>query len=57
MTLYEYLEKREQVLDNQLEKVMEQDTINAVAVSVINAQITELEIIKVALEDGKIEGI
>lgn len=57
MTLSEYIEKREQVLDNQLEKVMEQDTINVLEVSVINAQITELERIKVALEDGKIGGI
>jgi hypothetical protein len=57
MTLSEYIEKREEVLDAQLEKVMEKDTINMLEVSVINAQITELEIIKVALEDGKIEGI
>ena len=56
MTLSEYIENREQALDNQLEKVMEQDTINAVAVAVVNAQITELELIKIALEDGKIEG-
>lgn len=57
MTLREYIENREQALDNQIEIIMEQDTINAVAVAVVNAQITELEVIKVALEDGKIEGI
>ena len=57
MTLNEYLEKREQELDNQLEKIMESDTINAAAVIVFNAQITELAIIKAALEDGEIEGI
>ena len=57
MTLREYIEKREQVLDNQLEKVMAQDVINSIAISVVNAQLTELEILKVAVEDGKIEGI
>lgn len=57
MTLSEYIEKREQVLENQLEKIMEQDTINALAVSVVNSQLTELGIIKIALEDGKIEEI
>lgn len=55
MTLYEYLEKREQELDNQLEKIKEQDTINAAGIIVFNAQITELAIIKAALEDGEIQ--
>lgn len=57
MTLREYIEKREQVIDNQLEKVIKQDTINAPAIIFADIQMTELELIKVALEDGEIEGI
>ena len=57
MTLREYIEKREQVIDNQLEKVIKQDTINTPAIVFANIQMTELELIKVALEDGEIEGI
>lgn len=32
MTLKEYIEKREQVIDNQLEKVIKLDTINTPAI-------------------------
>ena len=57
MTLSEYIEKREQVLKYHLKMVMEQDVINAMAVSIIYAQLTELRMISIALEDEKIEGI
>ena len=55
MTLMEYIEKREEMLDNQMDKVMEQDSINVLSVSIINSAITELEKIKLAVEDGVIE--
>lgn len=54
MTLYEYIEKREQMLDEQMEKVMERDDINVLAVGIINSAISELERIKAAAEDGLI---
>ena len=54
MTLYEYIEKREQVLDEQMEKVMERDDINVLAVGIIQSAIGELEKIKAAAEDGLI---
>lgn len=57
LTLREYIAIREQALSNQLEKIMQQETINALSVSIVNAQMTELYKLKVGLEDGKIEGI
>ena len=54
MTLCEYIEKREQELDEQLEKVMERDSINIAAVGIVNSAISELERIKMAAEDGLI---
>lgn len=55
MTLYEYIEKREQVLDEQMEKIVERDDINVLAASIINSAISELERIKAAAEDGLID--
>lgn len=55
MTLYEYIEKREQVLDEQLGKIMERDDINILAVSIIHSAMEELEKLKTAAEDGLID--
>ena len=55
MTLLEYIEKREEALDNQIDEVMSKETINTAALMVINSAIAELEKIKTVLEDGIIE--
>ena len=54
MTLYEYIEKREQVLDKRMEKIMGLDDINLVQVALVNSAIVELEQIKIAIEEGVI---
>ena len=54
MTLYEYIEKREQVLDKRMEKIMGMDDINLVQVALVNSAIVELEQIKIAIEEGVI---
>ena len=55
MTLMEYIEKREEVLENQLTKAMEQENINTINVMMINQAMSELTRLKVAIEDGVIE--
>ena len=55
MTLLEYIEKREEALDKQIEAVMNKDTISGASMLALNSAVTELERIKIALEDGVIE--
>lgn len=57
MKLIDYIEKREEALDRQLEKITEQDTINVVSVAVVNSAVAELERIKMAIEDGAIDSL
>lgn len=57
MKLIDYIEKREEALDKQLEKIMGQETINVAAVAVVNSAEAELERIKMAIEDGAIDSL
>ena len=57
MKLIDYIEKREEALDKQLEKITERDTINVAAVAVVNSAVAELERIKMAIEDGAIDSL
>ena len=54
MSLIEYIEKRQEELDKQLEKIYEQETVNLVAIAIVNSGLAELLRIKVAVEDGVI---
>ena len=54
MSLIEYIEKRQEELDKQLEKIYEQETVNIVAIAIVNSGLAELLRIKVAVEDGVI---
>lgn len=57
MTLTEYIEARQEELDEQMNKLMTQEKISPVGIGVISSAQTELERIKVLIEDGKIEEI
>lgn len=39
MKLIDYIEKREEALDKQLERITERDTINVAAVAVVNSAV------------------
>ena len=54
MFLIEYIEKRQEELDKQLEKIYEQETVNLVAMAVVNSGLAELFRIKIAVEEGVI---
>lgn len=54
MSLIEYIEKRQEELDKQLEKIYEQETVNLVAIAIVNSGLAELLRIKVAVEEGVI---
>jgi hypothetical protein len=57
MTLTEYIESREEQLDEQMNNLMTHEKVSPVGIAVISSAGTELERIKGLIEDGKIEGI
>ena len=57
MTLIEYIKARQEQLDEEMNNLMTRENISAVGMAVISSAGTELERIKVLIEDGKIESI
>ena len=57
MTLTEYIEAREEQLDEEMNNFMTQEEVSPVGIAVISSAGTELERIKWLIENGKMEGI